>query len=105
MITAKTKDELKDAVLKREHILVTDKKLAKQLSLLICKKKYETNIEGLLIGKSNVVAATSLSLLTGLTVPVAITLIITVGAVTIVAILCNYRITRKRNGDIELEPV
>lgn len=104
MIIVKTKDELKDAVLKREHILVTDKKLAKLLSSLIHVKKDRSYIEDLLYVKSDFLAASMISSLGAIPISVAITLIVTIGLVTIIAILRNYRIIRRKDGDIVLEP-
>ena len=104
MIIVKTKDELKDAVLKREHILVTDKKLAKLFSSLIHVKKDRSYIEDLLYVKSDFLAASMISSLGAIPISVAITLIVTIGLVTIIAILRNYRIIRRKDGDIVLEP-
>ena len=104
MVIVKTKEELKNAISRRDHILVTNKNLVKKLTPFMYVKKGSRDINSLLSGKSNALAGAALSSLTGLPIAVAITLIITVGVVVVIAILSDYKIKRTKDGDIELEP-
>lgn len=101
MVIVNEKQALKNAIRDEEDEIIVNGKLAKRLSILENLKKNkncdEINED---IGKFRVVATMS-SL--GMPVIVAITLIITVGVVSIVAILKNYSIKVKKGVGLDFE--
>lgn len=97
------KEELKCAVLNKEHVLVKNCKIEKQLKYLAKVKRDKSQIYMLKNSTSCVASASILGGLAGLAIPVAITLILTLGIVSIIAILSYYKITVGPDG-IELQP-
>ena len=104
MVTVKTKEELKQAVSRGEHIFVANKDLSKKLKPLTYVKCNYTTIDTISSSKSNAMAGAALASLAGVPVVVAITLIVTIGIVCVVAILKDYKIRLNVDGYAELEP-
>ncbi len=104
MVIVKNKSELKKAILNREEILIEDIKLIRMLKPLMHVKQGDKRIKELLACKTNASAGVTVATLAGLEVPVAIVLIVTVGVVTIVAILSEYEIEYDKSGKLRLKP-
>ena len=100
-MTVTTKEELKTALQNKENTIIVKGKLAKKIKPLSLLKKSnkKLNIDE---NMSTTAAAGFLSTIAGISVAVAITLIVTIGIVAIVAILNNYRMVVK-NDEIILE--
>lgn len=101
IVTVTTKEELKTALQNNENIIIVKGKLAKKIKPLSLLKKSnkKLNIDE---SMSTTAAAGFLSGIAGISVAVAITLIVTIDIVAIVAILTNYRMVVK-NDEIILE--
>lgn len=104
MVIVKTKEELKQAISRREHIFVANKDLSKKLKLLTYVKCNSKIIYTISNSTSNVIAGTALASSAGVPVVVATTLIVTIGIVCVVAILKDYKIKLDVDGYAELEP-
>lgn len=89
-IVVSSKEELKKALQDKENTITVNGKLAKKIRPLALLKKSnkKTNIDE---NMSTTAAAVVLSGIAGISVAVAITLIVTIGIVAIVAILNDYR--------------
>lgn len=94
MVIVNKKQELKDALKNKEETILIRGKLARKISKLEKFKKTE-KCDELCENLSKVRAVATISSL-GVPVVVAITLIITLGVVSIVAILKNYTIKVKK---------
>lgn len=100
-LEVKTKEELNSALQNKENIIIVKGKLAKKLKPLGIIKKSNKKIDINEKMSSNM-AVGSLTGIAGISVAVAITLIITIGVVSIVAILKNYNVVIK-DDEIRLE--
>lgn len=99
MVVVKKKSELLDAIKNKEAVIVVQGELAKDVKYLtVIKKSHHANNLSENMSRSGAVGVLTLS---GLSTAVAITLIVTVGLVAIVAILKDYTIKVKQ-GDDEL---
>ncbi|GKU29305.1 hypothetical protein [Clostridium folliculivorans] len=98
VVTVTSKDELKTALKNKENTIVVKGKLAKKIKPLSILKKSNKKIN---IDKSASTAVAA-GALVGIPIAVAITLIVTLGIVAIVAILNDYRMV-VRNDEIVLE--
>ncbi|MEG0774383.1 hypothetical protein [Clostridium sp.] len=101
VVTVTTKEELKTALKNKENTILVKGKLAKKIKPLSLLKKSDKKIN-IDENMSTTAAAGFMSTIAGISVAVAITLIITVGIVGIVAMLNDYKMVIKDN-EITLE--
>ncbi len=103
-VVVNSNEELKNAVGKRESILVKDKDLCRKIILLSQLQESKGVVKEILKLGASLLTTSKLSILSGLPIAVSITLIVTIGTVAIVAIIKDYTIIRKDNGDIIMYP-
>ena len=95
-----TKEELKYALQNKENIIIVKGKLVKKIKPLLIFKKSNKKVN--LDEKMSMnMAVGCLTGLAGISVVVAITLILTIGIVAIISILNNYRMVIK-DDEIEI---
>lgn len=97
-VTVDNVEALSDALSQKKRIIVADRELACKISKLYGRTNYYGSCRAIQSSAAGIAA------LTGLSIPVAITLIATIGIVAIFIMLMDYRFEKRDDGTIVLEP-